>query len=224
MSEVIEHRVLAKNRRVGPIELEPGKHHRIIIVRPEFHRVEFGCLRYREGSAVALPREANTWRHPLWAVIESIRQLQFSPKRELSIVGHAAPSEPDPEALSADRASGIHAIVTKKRDAWVAIAVRRGSLEDITSYFHYLFEFRGFSCECVTPSSESTPETQASVHAFQSDYNVKFGAKIDVDGARIATLKERGETQQYVTWALGGTTLVVGAATAASALVVDWSE
>jgi len=182
MAEFSDTHVRAKKGRTGPIDLKSGAHHRIVVIRPEFHRVEFPCLQYRDGSAVAVPREANGWLHPLWGAIESLHDLKSRPERELCVVGHAAPGEADADALSADRAEGMHAVLTKNKDVWVGIAVRRGSLEDVTSYLHYLYAYRGFSCECVSPSAEPTAETEAAVHAFQSDYNLKFDATIEVDG------------------------------------------
>lgn len=62
------------------------------------------------------------------------------------------------------------------------LAAGQGSLADVLAYLDHLRRVCGFACPVDTITPIEGEATRAAVSAFQSEYNARFDAAIDVDG------------------------------------------
>ena len=88
----------------------------------------------------------------------------------------------EPAAIAQHRIDSLAALVGNDEATWTSLAAAKGSLADVLAYIDYLGRERGFQCSAESISPAQSEESEAALASFQTDYNSRFGASIDVDG------------------------------------------
>ena len=180
MAEVIEHHVDATlDGRTPTIEVETGRHHRIVVHRPVVHRPAepLGCA---TGSGLVLPGPWTKDRHPIPFLLSAVHEAARLEHPVVLVVGHAGAEEsPD---LAQARAKGLQCLVDDDVKTWVRLATETGSIEDVKGYLQYLNATLGWECHVEVVDRSVDAATAASVEAFQREFNTTFDRDILVDG------------------------------------------
>ena len=180
MTRVVEHELRATlNGDIGKIRAETGRAHRVVVVRPTVLRpmATLGCA---NASGLVVPGPWMKDRHPIPFVLAAIHEAARLDDPVVLVVGHVAADE-KPELGSA-RAESLRCVVQNDANAWVELATKTGSIQDVKAYLSYLNAMLGWECWVQAIDRAEDAATAASVEAFQVEYNVKFNQSIVVDG------------------------------------------
>lgn len=163
------------------LDLATDEHTRVIVRRPAVARAEHGLLEAWPRSAILVPAPWNGNRHPISAVLHAIHEARQMEHGCVIAVGWCATAE-EPPACSQHRVDALAALVRNDAASWTSLAAEHGSLADVLAYIDYLGRDRGFRCAAPSISPAPSEESEAAVSSFQTDYNARFPAAIDVDG------------------------------------------
>jgi hypothetical protein len=164
------------------VDLAIDEHTHIVVVRPVVRRAEVGLLEAWPRSALLVPAPWSAGRHPISAVLHAIHEARRVEQGCVIAVGWPARDAEETTATVQARVEGLRALVEGDCASWTKIGAAHGSLADVLAYIDYLGRDRGFECSAASIGPAENDDSRAAVSSFQSMFNARFGASIDVDG------------------------------------------
>jgi hypothetical protein len=182
------HRIRLKwsDKAVPPITLPTGFRHKIILVRPQLHRIELGHVLYAPNSILPAgdPPAANSLDEACDALASWSRIAALNPNLRMMAIGHA----------SADGSAGANLELSKKRSAVLVAWLERDhsawetqikeelTRSDLACLYRWLADVYGWGAEFQNLATPSDSEFDTACRSFQSGFNTTFQGALDVDG------------------------------------------
>ncbi len=166
---------------VPELDLVIDEHNRVVVRRPVLWRPHDGLLEAWPRSAIVVPAPWTGGRHPIPLLLHAVHRALELDSGCVIVAGWTATDGESP-AVAGHRARAIEALVRGDAAAWVSIAAEHGSLADVLAYLDHLHRRCAMPCAVEAISPQPSDASQASIVAFQANYNAQFAAAIDVDG------------------------------------------